>query len=115
MNVDVIIVGAGPTGLTLATELRLAGVSTVVLERLNEQSGQSKALGLQPRTAELLESRGLLDGVIDRAIQRVPAGHFAGIQLDFRAWDTPHPYMIGIPQSLVTKRLVGKGQLAEMP
>ncbi|MEV4124478.1 FAD-dependent monooxygenase [Nocardia sp. NPDC049707] len=98
MDVDVIIVGAGPTGLTLATELGSAGVSTVVLERLNEPSGQSKALGLQPRTAELLESRGLLDRVSDAAIQRVPAGHFAGLRLDFSAWDTPHPYMIGIPQ-----------------
>ncbi|ACZ88542.1 FAD-dependent monooxygenase [Streptosporangium roseum] len=101
MNVDVIVAGAGPTGLMLAGELALAGVRAVVVERLPERGGQSKALGLQPRSAEVLDLRGLLEPLMDRAIQRVPGGHFAGLRLDLDVWDTRHPYMIGIPQTRV--------------
>ncbi|HTN84054.1 MAG TPA: FAD-dependent monooxygenase, partial [Sorangium sp.] len=54
MSVDVVIVGGGPTGVMLACELRLAGVRPVVLERLPEPTGLSKALGLGGRAVEIL-------------------------------------------------------------
>ena len=44
---EVIVAGGGPTGLTLAGELRPAGVQTIVLELLPTPTGLSKALGLQ--------------------------------------------------------------------
>ena len=61
MNYDVIIAGGGPTGLWLACELALARVRVVVIEKLAEPTGHSKALGLQSRSMEMLEYRGLLD------------------------------------------------------
>ncbi|MFF4403113.1 FAD-dependent monooxygenase [Streptomyces sp. NPDC001404] len=104
-DTDVIVAGAGPTGLMLANELGLAGVRTLVVERLPERSGQSKALGLQPRTAEVLEMRGWLEPLQQRAVGRLEGGHFAGIPLDYEALGTRFPYQIGIPQPRVEEYL----------
>ncbi|MEU4235912.1 FAD-dependent monooxygenase [Actinoplanes sp. NPDC026619] len=105
MSPDVIVAGAGPTGLMLAGELALGGARVVVLERLAARSGQSKALNLQPCSAEVLASRGLLDDILALAPARLPRGHFAGIPLDYSQLDTPFPYQIGIPQARVEERL----------
>ena len=75
MRTEVIVVGAGPTGLMLATELTLAGISVVVLEKQHTRSIQSRAGALQPRTAEVLDLRGLLEPLLDRAL---PRGELSG-------------------------------------
>ncbi|MGK4585688.1 FAD-dependent monooxygenase [Kitasatospora sp. HPMI-4] len=111
MDTDVLVVGAGPTGLLLANELQLAGVDTLVLERLPQRTGQSKALNLQPRTAELLQLRGWLEPVLNRAVATVPGGHFCGLPLDYTVFDTAFPYQVGIPQARVEEFL--EGRLAE--
>lgn len=105
MTHDVIIVGAGPAGLMLAGELALGGARVLVLEKDDARSGQSKALNLQPRSAEVLASRGLLDDILAQAPVLLPRGHFAGIPLDYSELDTPYPYQIGIPQARVEERL----------
>jgi 2-polyprenyl-6-methoxyphenol hydroxylase-like FAD-dependent oxidoreductase len=61
MTVDVVIAGGGPTGLMLASELRLGGATVVVLERLPAPTGLSKALGLFGRAVQTLNYRGLLE------------------------------------------------------
>ncbi len=105
MDADVIVVGAGPTGLLLANELGLAGVSTLVLEKDVERTGQSRALNLQPRSAELLDARGWLAPIRERALTTLPGGHFAGLPLDYRGFDSPFPYQVGIPQARVEEFL----------
>jgi 2-polyprenyl-6-methoxyphenol hydroxylase-like FAD-dependent oxidoreductase len=60
MSYDVIIAGAGPTGLMLACELRLHGVSVLVLERLTEPDQTIKAGSLNVPTVEACYRRGLL-------------------------------------------------------
>ncbi|WP_435062241.1 FAD-dependent monooxygenase [Amycolatopsis thermoflava] len=108
MGIDVVIAGAGPTGLTLAHELALAGVRTVVVEPLTERVEQTKGGTIQPRTAELLEQRGLLDAMQDRAHEREPVGgHFATlpVPLDYSSWPTRHPFPLSIRQDLVEEVL----------
>jgi 2-polyprenyl-6-methoxyphenol hydroxylase-like FAD-dependent oxidoreductase len=113
MDTEVVIAGAGPAGLMLATELALAGVRTIVVETLEARSGQSKATNLQPRTAEIFELRGLLTGVDEQSIGRVEGGEFAGITLDYAALDSRYPYQVGVPQARVEEilqdRLAGLG------
>jgi 2-polyprenyl-6-methoxyphenol hydroxylase-like FAD-dependent oxidoreductase len=98
---DVLVVGAGPAGLALAHELALAGASVTVLERLADRIEQTKGGAIQPRTAELLDTRGLLAPVQAAALAR-PAvgGHFAGlpVPLDCGSWQTATPYPISLPQ-----------------
>ncbi len=116
MRTELIVVGAGPTGLMLANELALAGVSAVVLEKQRTRSAQSRAGALQPRTAEVLDLRGFLDPLLDKALPRGKfGGHFAGlpVELDCRPWRTRYPYPVAIPQArleaFLEERLVSQG------
>ncbi|MFI0742243.1 FAD-dependent oxidoreductase [Streptomyces sp. NPDC021100] len=102
-STDVVVVGSGPTGLTLAYELALAGVRVVVIDKLADPNEHSKALGLQPRTVEVLDMRGLLDAVLERSLTQVSDAHFAGLPtvMHYRGWGSRHPYGVIIPQDRV--------------
>lgn len=60
VRTDVVIVGGGPVGLLLATELAGYGVRTVVLEERAQVSGRPRATTLHARTAQVLARRGYL-------------------------------------------------------
>jgi 2-polyprenyl-6-methoxyphenol hydroxylase-like FAD-dependent oxidoreductase len=85
---DVTVVGAGPVGLLLATELALQGVRTTVLERLTTQADTIKAQMISGRTYQMLAMRGF-GPAIDAASEAEAAGlawrptgatgHFAGL------------------------------------
>jgi 4,5-epoxidase len=66
---DVLIAGAGPTGLTLACGLLANGVAARVVDKAVEPAGTSRALGLQPRGIEVVERLGALNGLPERALQ----------------------------------------------
>ncbi|MFE3718143.1 FAD-dependent monooxygenase [Streptomyces cyaneofuscatus] len=105
MDSAVIVVGAGPVGLMLAGELRLAGVSVIVLEQLAYPTGQSRALGFTVRTMEVLDQRGLLSSFGD--IPTSTKGHFGGLLVDFDMLDSPHGTSHGIPQAR-TEQVLGQ-------
>jgi 2-polyprenyl-6-methoxyphenol hydroxylase-like FAD-dependent oxidoreductase len=115
---DVIIAGAGPVGLFLACELRLAGCSVLVLEKAQDAHAPLKSLpfglrGLSVPTIESFDRRDLLNSLKARAAsrdtsaaahwmqqQRRPGGHFAGIQffhdqIDATQWPYRLPGPIG--------------------
>ncbi|HEY6646101.1 MAG TPA: FAD-dependent oxidoreductase, partial [Mycobacterium sp.] len=64
MNLPVLIVGAGPTGLTAALELSRMGIDVRIVDRAPERSLTSRALGIQARTVELLRVRGVGDELV---------------------------------------------------
>ncbi|MFJ4717366.1 FAD-dependent monooxygenase [Streptomyces sp. NPDC088785] len=99
-DTDVVIVGAGPVGLMLAGELRLAGVDCVVLETSHRPTDQSRALGFTARTIETFDQRGLLPRF--GGFDTIPIGHFGGVPLDYREVEGGSYGAKGVPQSLTT-------------
>ena len=63
-DVPVLIIGAGPTGLTAAMELSRLGIGVRIIDREHEVSSTSRALGVQARTVELLRVRGVGDEML---------------------------------------------------
>ncbi|MCZ4123792.1 FAD-dependent monooxygenase [Streptomyces sp. H39-S7] len=67
-DVDVLVVGAGPVGLTAAAELRRHGVDCRIVDRLAVPEPHAKAIGVLPRTLEVWDAMGLISGVLDEAV-----------------------------------------------
>jgi 2-polyprenyl-6-methoxyphenol hydroxylase-like FAD-dependent oxidoreductase len=110
-GVDVLVVGAGPTGLTMASEVARHGLSCRVVDKAPAPSDKSKALVVQARTIEVFEAMGLAERFLTagermRAInfyvkeRRIARMHFEGL-------DSPYPYPLIIEQS-ATERILGE-------
>jgi 2-polyprenyl-6-methoxyphenol hydroxylase-like FAD-dependent oxidoreductase len=109
-DTDVIIVGAGPTGLMLAAELCLAGVRPLILERQPRPRETPKASGFNGQIVELLRYRGLLDRIEAASARPVGAARgapFGGIELDFSHLTDPPLRVVHLPQPQL-ERLLGE-------
>ncbi|PXX61108.1 2-polyprenyl-6-methoxyphenol hydroxylase-like FAD-dependent oxidoreductase [Nocardia tenerifensis] len=106
-DTDVIIVGAGPSGLMLAGELRLAGVRSLVLERQSQPRDTPKASGIGGRILDLLRYRGLLDRFTEASSDPHPALRFpfGNLYLDFTELAESPMHALPIPQRAVERLL----------
>jgi 3-(3-hydroxy-phenyl)propionate hydroxylase len=95
---EVVIAGAGPTGLMLAAELMLAGIDVVVVERRATQDLESsRSRGLQARTIEVLDQRGVADRFLAEG-QAMQVQAFAGVPLDISDFPARHNYGLALLQ-----------------
>ncbi len=104
---EVVIAGAGPTGLMLAGELSLAGVDVAIVERRTRQVlAGSRAGGLHARTLEVLDQRGIADRFIAEG-KTYPVVSFNMQSLDISDFPTRHNYMLGLWQNHIERLLAG--------
>src|SRR4051812_2950572 len=99
--VDVIVAGAGPTGMMLAGELALAGVDVQIVERRSTSDLVGmRARGFHSRTMELFDQRGIADRFLAEG-QAFSVTSFANTAVDISDFPTRHPYTLGLVQSRI--------------
>jgi 2-polyprenyl-6-methoxyphenol hydroxylase-like FAD-dependent oxidoreductase len=107
-----LIVGAGPVGLGAAFLLRRAGIATRIVDQAVQPAAESKALAVNPRTLELLESSGITQEMLGIGIRAVgvriqfDAKRSAQIPLD--SLQHKYPFMLALSQA-TTEHLLGAG------
>jgi len=80
----VLIVGAGPTGMTAALEFARYGIPVRLIEKTAEPATTSRAIGVQARTLELFEQRGMVDQMVARGNKGVAGNIYDGGNRIFR-------------------------------
>ena len=106
-DVDVLVVGAGPTGLTAAGDLARAGRSVTVLERWPAINPSSRAFATMARTLEVLDARGIADGLLAQAHKAPGVTIFGGARIDLTHLHSPYQFAMITPQTNVDQALAG--------
>jgi 2-polyprenyl-6-methoxyphenol hydroxylase-like FAD-dependent oxidoreductase len=109
VDCDVLIVGAGPTGLTLAAELRRRDVDCLLIDALEAPQHWDRATVVHPRSLEIFEALGIVDRFTEAGVpQRAARLHSGGevlVELDFSLSGAPYPYNLGLSEEATERFL----------
>lgn len=122
--VDVLVVGAGPTGMTLAASLNSYGVRTRIVDRLTDRAHESRAPVVHARSLEIAQNLGFSDELMRRgntsariAVHLSPTQNFAILFDDIGASNTEFPFILFVSQAeteaVLNDHLVSLGQKVE--
>jgi 2-polyprenyl-6-methoxyphenol hydroxylase-like FAD-dependent oxidoreductase len=104
-EVGVLVVGAGPTGLTLAAQLHALGASVRIVDRQLDRVHESRALAVQPRTLEILRTLGISEKLVDRGNDAVQLRLHGGERVvpirlfDVGLEDSAYPFLLFVSQA----------------
>ena len=98
-SADVVVVGAGPTGLMLACELALGGVAVRLLEERIDKPNITRAFAVHARTLELLDARGMADELLPRGRRVYEIAPPGGTTMDLRDLYSRFAMLLIVPQS----------------
>lgn len=102
-NADVLVVGAGPVGLTMAAEFTRHGVSCRIIDKNSGTTDQSRALVVHARTMEAFADMGIIDEALARGHRTHGASIFADgeriLHVTLDDLDTPYPFFLDLNQS----------------
>jgi len=116
-DTTVLVVGAGPTGLLAAAELKRRGVDCLLIDAHDQAMGWDRATVVHPRSLEIFESLGIVDRLLTSGVRQKGARIHAGGELlgeiDLRLSGSRYPFNIGISEevteAILTDYLVGHG------
>ena len=102
---EVLVVGAGPVGLTAALFLRRQGVDVTIIDKDLRTTQQSYALAIHPRTLAILDEAGLAAPLVaaGRKLTRLAyyEGHERRVEIDYSSLASKHPYLLVVRQSVL--------------
>jgi 2-polyprenyl-6-methoxyphenol hydroxylase-like FAD-dependent oxidoreductase len=108
-DTDVLVIGAGPSGLTLAASLVKRGVATTVVDAQPAGANTSRAAVVNARTLEVLDSLDVSRRLVKEGVQAprftIRDGRRLLIPVDFSVLPTEYPYSLMVPQA-TTERLL---------
>lgn len=100
---EVLVVGAGPVGLTMGIQLARLGVKFRIVDKSAIQAKDSRAAGIQPRTLEVFEDMGILPEFLKQGVKVTGINLYSGnsrlIHAVYEGFDTPYCFIIDLPQS----------------
>lgn len=112
LETDVLIVGAGPTGLSLAITLQQAGIRHVLIDKLAEGQNTSRAAVIHAHTLDVLESLGVADQLAARGPRlstfRIRDRDRALLSLPFDTLAGKHAYLLMLPQDVTENVLAAR-------
>lgn len=100
---EVLIVGAGPVGLTMASELTRHGVKACIIDKNKIYAKDSRAVAVHARTLEVFEDMGILEKFLKNGVKVVGINIYSGknrlLHASYQGFDTPYCFIIDIPQT----------------
>jgi 2-polyprenyl-6-methoxyphenol hydroxylase-like FAD-dependent oxidoreductase len=109
---EVLIVGGGPVGLTMACALGTLGVEHLVIDRAAAPAPHSRAATLHARTVETLAGIGVADELVDRGLRcgtfTIRDGGQVLVSVPFADLPSPYPFALTVPQDVTEAVLAGR-------